>query len=130
VTGQTKSKELLQHLLKHGANNPWPGKSVLKPLTSKQKLWRNYMTYHNLNHPHQYHNGGIWPYIGGFWVLYVASINKKMAKEELVKLAKLNQKNKWQFNEWFHGESGRAMGMPHQSWNAAMYILAYKYLYK
>lgn len=130
LASKQKAKEILKYLLKAKANQPWPGKTLLYPIKAKDKLWQEYMDFHNLNKADQYHNGGIWPYIGGFWVLFVASIDKKLAKEELLRLAKLNQKNNWQFNEWFHGKTGRAMGMPYQSWNAAMYILAYKYLYK
>lgn len=130
LANKQKKKELLKYFLKEKANQPYPIKTVLRPIAKNDKLWREYMTTHNLNLPYQYHNGGIWPYIGGFWVLFVASIDKKLAKEELLKLAELNKKNNWQFNEWFHGKTSRAMGMPQQSWNAAMYILAYKYLYK
>lgn len=125
-----KKKKILNYLIKQKANKPWPGKTILFPLNSKNALWKEYMSKHNLNLPHQYQNGGIWPYIGAFWVLFVASMDKKLAKEELLKLAELNKKNNWQFNEWFHGKSSKPMGMPYQSWNAAMYILVYKYLYK
>ncbi len=30
----------------------------------------------------------------------------------------------WEFNEWFHGRSGRPMGYAGQSWSAAMYLFA------
>jgi hypothetical protein len=30
----------------------------------------------------------------------------------------------WEFNEWFHGLSGRPMGYAGQSWPAAMYLFA------
>lgn len=36
--------------------------------------------------------------------------------------------NGWEFNEWFQGQTGEPMGMPRQSWNAALYILAYRTL--
>jgi hypothetical protein len=39
-------------------------------------------------------------------------------------LARANEKNGWEFNEWFHGATGEAMGMPGQSWNAATFLLA------
>ena len=31
----------------------------------------------------------------------------------------------WEFNEWFHGQSGRPMGFAGQSWSAAMYLFAH-----
>jgi hypothetical protein len=48
-----------------------------------------------------------------------------LAVRELRKVAALNRVSDWQFNEWFHGAIGRPMGMPGQSCNAAMFLLAY-----
>lgn len=87
------------------------------------------MENHNLNFPYQYHNGGCWPYIGGFWVMALKNVKEnKLAESELTKLAQTNKINNWQFNEWFHGKTGKPMGMAGQSWNAANFILAYHYL--
>jgi hypothetical protein len=46
----------------------------------------------------------------------------------LAKLAAMNRLGKaeeWEFNEWFHGLSGRPMGYGHQSWSAALYLFAH-----
>ena len=73
----------------------------------------------------QYHNGGSWPFIGGFWVLALASVGQyDQALKELEKLAHANYVNNWAFHEWFHGQSGEPSGMLGQSWNAAMFLLA------
>ena len=50
------------------------------------------------------------------------------AWDELERLALVNQVHDWEFNEWFQGQSGEPMGMTRQSWNAALYILAYRTL--
>ena len=100
-------------------------KAVLCPISKKDKLWRPAMDHLGLNKVKQYHNGGAWPFIGGFWVMLLATLDVDIAEEALENLAKLNKKGNWQFNEWFHGQTGKAMGMPRQSWNAAMYIMAY-----
>jgi glycogen debranching enzyme len=84
------------------------------------------MKSHNQNYPYQYHNGGIWPFVGGFWICALEKTGQSaLAREELGKLAQANQKNNWQFNEWFHGKTGKPMGMPGQSWNAGAFLLAY-----
>ena len=119
------SKEITNYFVKQKANKSYPIKSVLKPIKKKDILWRKYMKHYNLNKPYQYHNGGIWPFIGGWWVVLLSNIDKPLARKELEKLAELNQKNHWQFNEWFHAKNNKAMGVDHQSWNAAMYIMAY-----
>ena len=111
------------------ANQPYPIRVVGTPITRENALWRSYMQRHRQNHPWQYHNGGIWPFVGGFWVLLLAKFGKgEQARAELEKLALVNRVNDWEFNEWLHGQSGEPMGMPRQSWNAALYILAYRFL--
>jgi glycogen debranching enzyme len=99
---------------------------ILNPIRKGTKHWRGYMDRHNLNAPHQYHNGGVWPYVGCFWAILLAQDGQTApALGELRNIAALNRVNDWQFNEWFHGKTGRPMGMAGQSWNAAMYLLAY-----
>jgi glycogen debranching enzyme len=83
------------------------------------------MQRHRQNLEYRYHNGGVWPFIGAFWVMALAGVGRRVeAREQLHKLAQLNSLNQWEFNEWFHGQTGEASGMPGQSWNAAMYLLA------
>jgi glycogen debranching enzyme len=98
---------------------------TLNPIRKGSRHWREYMERHNLNAPHQYHNGGVWPYAGCFRVMALAKERKRvLAIRELGNIAALNACDDWQFNEWFHGTTGRPMGMPGQSWNAAMFLLA------
>lgn len=123
-----KTLEIIDYLLSQNANKPYPIKSILKPISRKDNIWRPYMSHLNLNKQYEYHNGGIWPFIGGFWVMLLSIFDQEIASEALGNLANLNKKNNWQFNEWFNAKNGQAMGMPKQSWNAAMYILAYKAL--
>jgi glycogen debranching enzyme len=112
-----------------GANEPYPIRVVGAPIRQDSALWRLYMQRHRQNLPWQYHNGGIWPFVGGFWVLLLARLGKqRQAWEELEKLALANRVRDWEFNEWFHGQSGEPMGMARQSWNAALYVLAYRTL--
>jgi glycogen debranching enzyme len=83
------------------------------------------MARHRQNLPWQYHNGGIWPMIGGFWVTALAACGRRrQAQEELVKLAQSCQLGSWDFNEWLQGRSGARRGMPGQSWNAAAFLMA------
>lgn len=99
---------------------------VLNPIRKGSWHWRDYMERHGLNAPHQYHNGGVWPFAGCFLAMALAKEGSaSLAVRELRKVAALNRINDWQFNEWFHGETGRPMGMPGQSWNAAMFLMAY-----
>ena len=99
---------------------------VLNPIRKGSRRWREYMGRHGLNAPHQYHNGGVWPFAGCFLAMaFAKGGSPSLALRELRKVAGLNRVNDWQFNEWFHGSTRRPMGMPGQSWNAAMFLMAY-----
>jgi glycogen debranching enzyme len=83
------------------------------------------MSRHHQNFAWQYHNGGIWPMVGGFWIMALLGAGyRDRAQEELVKLARACALGDWQFNEWLHGQSHSLSGMPGQSWNAASFLLA------
>ena len=111
------------------ANDPYPIRVVGTPIGQETALWRLYMQRHRQNLAWQYHNGGSWPFVGGFWIMLLARLGKtKQAWGELERLALANRVNDWEFNEWFHGKTGEPMGMERQSWNAALFILAYRTL--
>jgi glycogen debranching enzyme len=102
---------------------------VLHPLSRQHPLWRAYMERHQQNIVHQYHNGGLWPFVGGFWVRALARMGaRELAWSELVRLAQVNALDDWRFTEWFHGRTLAPMGMAGQSWNAATFLLALRAL--
>lgn len=116
----------VNELLKLKICEPYPVRVVNDPIPKNSPLWRTYMERYRQNHPYQYHNGGIWPFVSGFWIMLLHRLRKKkLTQRELVRFAEVNKINNWEFNEWFHGKTGRPLGMPGQSWNAAMFLLAY-----
>jgi glycogen debranching enzyme len=111
------------------ASDPYPIRVVLQPMSRKHELWRPYMARHRQNHPHQYHNGGVWPFVGGFWVLALTRLGlRDRATQALVRLAAVNALDNWRFTEWLHGRTLEPMGMAGQSWNAATFLLAQRRL--
>jgi hypothetical protein len=90
--------------------------------------WRS--RYHQFNQPGEYHNGGIWPFICGFYVAaLVAAGRPRLAERKLRSLTRLmRKKNSAQtafgFNEWFKAQDGTARGQDWQTWSAAMYVYA------
>jgi sucrose-6F-phosphate phosphohydrolase len=111
-----------------GVSNPWPVANLYPAVQSGDPDWRAYYTVNLLNLPHHYHNGGIWPFVGGMWVRFVHRLGlHDIARNELVKLAQVNRLGKtreWEFNEWVHGTTGRPMGKAYQAWSAAAYLRA------
>jgi sucrose-6-phosphatase len=111
-----------------GVNQPWPVTNLYPVVQAGDPDWKAYYTVNLLNLPHHYHNGGIWPFIGGMWVRFIHRLGfHEVACRELVRLAELNRlgrDHEWEFNEWAHGTTGRPMGKAYQAWSAASFIRA------
>jgi glycogen debranching enzyme len=119
------SRRTLDALLASGVHEPYPVRAVVRPIRKQSALWRPYMARHRQNSAWQYHNGGIWPMVGGFWIAALARCgHKRLARTELVKLARACELDDWAFAEWLHGRTATPRGMQEQSWNAAGFLLA------
>ncbi len=131
IPSREKQEVIVDRLIKRRANQPWPIRTLLSPIRRKNRFWRPYMERHKQNLPYQYHNGGTWPYVAGFWVLLLLKLGRKeLARTELERYAEVCKVNSWEFNEWMDGRTGKPMGMAGQSWNAAMFIAAAEALKK
>jgi glycogen debranching enzyme len=119
------SRRTLDALTRARASEPYPIRAVTRPIKRASILWRPYMARHRQNLVWQYHNGGVWPMVGGFWIAaLVACGRRQQAATELVKLARACAVKNWAFTEWLHGKTHAPRGMPGQSWNAAAYLMA------
>jgi hypothetical protein len=82
------------------------------------------------NLPGNYHNGGIWPFVCGFYVAaLVAAGRQGLAEEKLRALTELvkparEAKVAYGFNEWFRAQDGVPSGQDWQTWSASMYLYA------
>ena len=75
----------LDALTRASVSDPYPVRAVTRPIKQTSALWRPYMARHRQNYVWQYHNGGIWPMVGGFWVTALAAAGRRaQAKDELV----------------------------------------------
>lgn len=126
-------EQLFSFLWGVGVNAPYPVKCLYPVIHSGANDWKDYFITNFLNLPDHYHNGGIWPFIGGLWVRFLARIGRhELAFQELNALAESCRQGiygEWEFNEWLHGQTGRPMGKAHQAWSAASYIAAYDALH-
>lgn len=111
-----------------GVNAPWPVVNLYPVVQAGDPDWKPYYTVNLLNLPHHYHNGGVWPFIGGMWVRFIHRLGfRDVAVRELIRLAQANQLGRdqpWEFNEWIHGQTGRPMGKAFQAWSAASFLRA------
>lgn len=123
-----RAMKTFRYLWGVGVNLPGPTRNMYPPVHAGDPEWRDYFAVNLLNLPNHYHNGGIWPFIGGLWVRFVHKLGlKDVARRELVNLANLCAQGvsfEWEFNEWHHGETGRPMGKAYQAWSAASFVKA------
>ena len=88
--------------------------------------------YKKFNTPGEYHNGGIWPFIGGFYVAALVAAKKyQLAEEKLLALTEIIRVAKdksldFGFNEWLKAQDGQPKGQNWQTWSAALYLYAVK----
>ncbi len=120
VADQERTHQILDFISRHALDtHPLP--ALFPAVEPGDPDWRDY--YGMLNLPHHYHNGGIWPFIGGFYVAaLVHSGRLSEAQEALARLGALNQVGC--FNEWHSGMTAEPMGVEHQAWSAGMYLFA------
>ena len=120
VANEQQSRTILDFIAARGLDaRPLP--ALHPPVQPGDPDWRDY--YGMLNLPHHYHNGGVWPFIGGFYVAALVHCGRmRDAERALERLGELNRAGR--FNEWHHGETGVPMGVEHQAWSAGMYLCA------
>ncbi|MCX6236273.1 MAG: amylo-alpha-1,6-glucosidase [Bacteroidia bacterium] len=88
--------------------------------------------YEIFNKPGEYHNGGIWPFICGFYVAaLVAAKRYTLAGEKLIALTHCVKTSntgtvEYGFNEWIKAQDGKPKGQDWQTWSAALYLYAAK----
>jgi len=90
--------------------------------------------YERYNRPGHYHNGGVWPFVCGFYVAaLVAAGELPLAKAKLRALTALVRPARkapptppgaFGFNEWFRAQDGLPAGEDWQTWSASMYLYA------
>jgi hypothetical protein len=86
------------------------------------------------NRPGHYHNGGVWPFVCGFYIAALVAageqrlaLAKLRALTALVRMARKSPPTPadgFGFNEWFRAQDGRPAGEDWQTWSASMYLYA------
>ena len=86
--------------------------------------------YAQYNAPGEYHNGGVWPFVCGFYVAALVAAGRfALAEKKLLALTELVQPTRvaevpYGFNEWFKAQDGMPRGQDWQTWSASMYLYA------
>jgi hypothetical protein len=89
-----------------------------------------YERYEKYNRPGEYHNGGVWPFVAGFYIAALTALGKThLAREKLEALTEAvtlstRPELEFGFNEWIRAQDGEPKGVDWQTWSAAMYLYA------
>jgi len=133
IADEDKTRRIIDYLVEEEVSTPYPAKALNPPIFVPDYTWKPQMDLYRprnwQNLPFCYHNAGVWPYVGGFYILALLIAGRRdLAEAELERLALANKRGKvdWEFNEWLHGKTGEPMGARLQSWSAAGYIMAHK----
>ena len=86
--------------------------------------------YAQFNRPGEHHNGGVWPFVCGCYVVAALAAGfPRLAEEKLAALTELVRPARdhavaFGFNEWIKAQEGTPRGQDWQTWSAAMYLYA------
>lgn len=106
---------------------------VITPVDNDWKDLNITFSYTFKNRPFEYHNGGLWPMITGFYVADLARRGKKDAARRYLKgvhtanAAEMNSKD-WSFPEYVNGKNFSPGGTRGQCWSAAGAIIGHQSL--
>lgn len=103
---------------------------VIKPVDEDWEHLQVMFSYTFKNRPYEFHNGGLWPMVTGF---YVADLAHRQKHEEAGRyLQAIHRANAlpmdgedWGFPEFVHGRELTPGGTRHQGWSAAGAIIAH-----
>lgn len=94
-------------------------------ITEKDHNWEhliNNFAYEFRNEPYEYHNGGLWPLVHGF---FLAGLKDGDGRMRLDSFAEVLARDFYIFPEYFNGKTHEAKGAKELGFSAASYILAH-----
>ena len=128
LADRQKAGKILGYIERNNINRPYPLKAIYPPIRKGGKHWQDYFEDCDARDAYHYLNGGIWTFIGGFYVLSLIKLRKfGKAEEELERVAEANLKG--DFPEWINPITKKPFGKM-QAWDAGMFMLAYESLNK
>ncbi|HVU24638.1 MAG TPA: glycoside hydrolase 100 family protein [Opitutus sp.] len=134
VASPERTDAIVREVCARGLDRPYPLRVLDPPIREKDP--DSYRLLISEEAPFVYHNGGVWPLAGAFWVMLLALLGRTDdARDALHRVASAlelpaTDDDRWGFYEHLHGQTGEAMGTRDLSWNGAGYLLAYHALIK
>jgi len=105
----------------------WP------PIEEKDLDWnllKNNCKYEFRNYPYEFHNGGSWAMVNGFFGLALLSQNKREEAETVLKaINHANSIENYSFYENFNTQTAEPNGVPFCAWSAAARVFLHQNIY-
>lgn len=136
VADEVQSARILDYIHERGVAEPYPIRVTYPIVRPGDPVYHGYYQNRGYCAEDTGHNGGIWAFVGGFYVAALASVGRlEEARHQLENLAALNRLpasrtdnpeylEEWGFCEHHHGVTGRGIGAQGQAWSAGMYLYA------
>ncbi|EDP98025.1 hypothetical protein KAOT1_12447 [Kordia algicida OT-1] len=103
-----------------------------EPILENDDNWKllvNNCKYEFRNFPYEFHNGGTWQMVNGFYGMSLVSQNYlENSKNVLKAIQELNAKENYGFYENFNTKTQKAIGVPQCTWSAAGELLLEQYI--
>lgn len=133
VSSEKTGNSILDTIMERSLADPYPVRVLDPPYkrgdSGYDEKFDEMLPIQHRSGPLDYHNGGVWPFVGGFYVCALFRYRKGGASESLEALARANgvlrEGENVGFNEWLEARKGEARGQYGQSWSAGMYIAAH-----
>ena len=102
----------------------WP---PIKPSDLDWNLLKNNCKYDFRNYPNEFHNGGSWPMVNGFYGLALIQKNKIDKSNQILNaINKANEINSYSFSENFNTETSNPNGVSFCAWSAAAAVFLHQ----
>jgi glycogen debranching enzyme len=128
LADKEKTRKILDFFEREKVYEPYPVRVLTPPICDDDQFrsWHFRETeLPYLQRPGNYHNGGVWPFAGGFYVAMMKKLGKN-TKEIENRLIEANSLGENRFSEWI-SSFGEPCGSANQTWSAAMLIYAMRY---
>ena len=101
---------------------------VIRPVDEDWEHLQMMFSYSFKNAPYEYHNGGLWPMVTGFYVCDLARRGQREQAQRFLDginraIALPMDDEPWGFAEYIHGRDLTPGGTRHQGWSAAAAII-------
>ena len=107
---------------------------VIEPVDKDWEELQMSFSYTFKNQPYEFHNGGLWPMVTGFYVADLAIRGKHALAQRYLEgihlaNAQVMDGEPWSFPEFIHGRNFTACGTQHQGWSAAAAVIGHHALH-